>query len=183
MYNLTSAINTGRFKKGEKRFFGRKHSEESKLKMSKSHKNMSDETRIKISEYKKNKIPWMKGKKHSLETKKVISDLKTGIKLTEEHKKKIGDSLRGSKSYMWKGGVSKDKRIGIKYIQWRSDVFLRDNWTCQTCGIRGVYLEAHHVKSWVKYPELRYSLDNGVSLCKECHKLTDNYKGKKYETI
>lgn len=82
----------------------------------------------------------------------------------------------------WKGGIAKDKRIGNKYLQWRSDVFTRDNWTCQTCGIRGSqtggYLQAHHIKSWAKFPELRYKLDNGVTLCKECHKLTDNYTGK-----
>ena len=54
-------------------------------------------------------------------------------------------------------------------------VFIRDNFTCQFCGIRGNqtggYLEAHHIKGWTKYPNLRFNVNNGIALCKECHKL------------
>jgi 5-methylcytosine-specific restriction endonuclease McrA len=70
-------------------------------------------------------------------------------------------------------------RRTVKYKKWRSEVFQRDNWTCQTCNTRGNYLEAHHIKSFAKYPKFRYILENGVTLCRECHRLTDNYKGKK----
>lgn len=89
-------------------------------------------------------------------------------------------SMRGEKHYNWKGGISKNIHSisEPRYRKWRTKVFQRDSWTCQTCGLRGVYLEAHHIKSWAKYPNLRYELENGVALCRECHKLTDNYKGK-----
>lgn len=59
-----------------------------------------------------------------------------------------------------------------KYKIWRTKVFKRDKWICQTCGIRGVYLEPHHIKGWSKHPELRYEVENGVTLCRECHRLT-----------
>ena len=91
------------------------------------------------------------------------------------------ETQKGSNSHLWQGGKTekgKTERARAKYRKWRSDVFRRDNWTCQTCNIRGCYLEAHHIKSWAKHPELRYVLSNGQTLCLDCHKLTNNYKGK-----
>ena len=54
---------------------------------------------------------------------------------------------------------------------------------CQVCGARNrngknVYLSAHHIKSWSKYPKLRYLMSNGVTLCKDCHKKTPNFAYK-----
>jgi len=74
--------------------------------------------------------------------------------------------------------LPKDKRNrGIaKLKNWRVAVFERDNYTCQNCNIRGGNLEAHHKKQWAKYPDLRYKIDNGVTLCYECHKLIDKYR-------
>jgi hypothetical protein len=57
--------------------------------------------------------------------------------------------------------------VEIKY--WRDKVFIRDNYTCQTCGIRGGRLEAHHIKRWADYPKLRYVVSNGITLCRTCH--------------
>lgn len=108
-----------------------------------------------------------------------------GKKRTEEQKAKHRLCVaRGENHPCWKGGISKNKHRGTDYVVWRSKVFERDNWTCQTCRVRSspgipVYLEAHHIKDWASYPELRFILDNGVTLCRGCHKLTDNYKGRR----
>jgi hypothetical protein len=61
----------------------------------------------------------------------------------------------------------------FEYKEWRTAVFTRDRYTCQACGKLGssVRLEAHHLKSWHNYPELRYEISNGVTLCAQpCHK-------------
>lgn len=98
-----------------------------------------------------------------------------GRKATEETRQKMREaSSRGEKSRFWKGGGHRAKASK----EWRDIIFKRDNWTCQQCNLKGVFLEAHHIKSWAHYPELRFDIANGITLCKECHKLTDNYKGK-----
>lgn len=81
----------------------------------------------------------------------------------------------------WKGGITpKEKAIrnSIEFRLWREAVFARDNWTCQDCGKRGVYIEAHHLKSFINHPELRFAIDNGQTLCRPCHKKTDNFCGR-----
>ena len=57
-----------------------------------------------------------------------------------------------------------------EYKNWRENVFKRDNYTCKKCGKRGVEIQAHHVKPWALYPALRYEVNNGITLCNECHK-------------
>ena len=137
--------------------------------------------------------PWNKGKKglqqHSDETKKILSEFRTGNQYakgsvrTKEHKEAISRAHSGENNWNWKGGCSRDTRNDKRYKKWRANIFARDDWTCQTCSRRScsgdkVYIEAHHINSWAQYPEERYDLENGVTLCKECHALTDNFKGK-----
>jgi len=88
---------------------------------------------------------------------------------------------KGERSSGWKGGISKNYKTGYysaQYKQWRIDVFERDGYRCQGCTNVGGYLTAHHIKSFAHYPKLRFKLNNGITLCEECHKLTDNYKGR-----
>lgn len=151
--------------------------------------NHSDQTKKKISEKNRGRISPMKGKKstrigykHSKETIEKIKKGNIGKKLSQETKNKIKiaklELFSRTVHHRYKGGITRDKHGNYKSRLWRAKVFERDNWTCQTCHLRGVYLEAHHIKSWAHYPDFRYELNNGVTLCLPCHKLTDNYKGK-----
>ena len=77
----------------------------------------------------------------------------------------------------WIENKTKIKRPLSSYegARWRRQVFERDNYTCQKCGQTGGKLNAHHIFSYAKFPELRLDLDNGQTLCIACHKKTDTY--------
>jgi hypothetical protein len=101
---------------------------------------------------------------------------KGGWKLSEESKKRIGLASLGRPGPMlgrtgelhwnWKGGISKDVHSVSepKYKEWRMSVFKRDNFQCKICKSK-VGLQAHHILKWAEFPELRYDLNNGITLC------------------
>jgi hypothetical protein len=122
-------------------FFGKKHSQESKQKMSESLKG---------------RIPWNKGKKMSLEARKKMSIATRG---------RVVNKIREEGHWNWKGGKSHRTR---KSYEWRRMVFERDNYTCQKCGERANII-AHHIKSYYKFENLRYKITNGITLCRSCH--------------
>jgi endogenous inhibitor of DNA gyrase (YacG/DUF329 family) len=72
------------------------------------------------------------------------------------------------------------KRGSVFDREWRIAVFERDNYICQRCNIRGGRLQAHHKKPYKEYPDLRYDLNNGETLCIDCHKNTETYGWSKY---
>ena len=148
--------------------------EETKRKISKTLKGkiFSEETKQKLSKANKGKIPWIKGKHHSIEARIKISETK-----------------KGKNNPQWKGGITSLRERIEKYItyrQWRSDIFTRDDFTCQECGQRGGYLHAHHIKSFssiLQFYEITtlkealnceelWNINNGITLCVECHKKT-----------
>lgn len=108
-----------------------------------------------------------------------------GRNLSPEHIQKIREaSVRrgatpphrsGAAHWNWQGGIAyiHDRgRHKRKLREWRLSVFERDAYACQGCGQVGRQLNAHHIKAWSKYPALRFVLDNGVTLCVECHRFT-----------
>jgi predicted restriction endonuclease len=104
-----------------------------------------------------------------------------GFKHTEEHKQRMVERFTGDKNPAWKGGV-KPLALKIRHSremqEWRMQVFGRDNFTCQVCGVRGVYLEAHHIKPFADFPELRFDISNGITYCRPCHIKNDTIRGR-----
>jgi len=187
-----------------------KLSEETKQKMSKAGKGriFTKEWREKISKaltgnFVGNKNPFY-GRRHTEETKRKISEKRKGrnsgrdnASKRPEVRKKISESKKGEKNPAWKGGITpitQKIRHFEKYNQWRQDCFIRDDFTCQRCKIRGKNLEVHHKKPfWKLLEEVKkylplydlyegvmiysplWDIDNGITLCKKCHNKTKKY--------
>lgn len=137
---------------GRRPGLGKKRTPESIRRMSESQKAID------------NKPPSALGRKHTPESLKRMS---AAQKLRCEN-----EDRRGAKSPHWKGGIANRNhvaRTSKAFIEWRCLVFTRDNWTCQDCGQHGVHLHPHHIKEFAKYPELRFDVDNGLTLCRPCH--------------
>jgi hypothetical protein len=104
-----------------------------------------------------------------------------GSKMPESAKIKLSkymSTLRGKTSRNWKGGKTPFRqriRGHKRYKEWRKSIFVRDNYTCQECGSRGVRVNAHHIKKLADYPECAFDLLNGVTLCEPCHLKTENF--------
>lgn len=64
----------------------------------------------------------------------------------------------------------KTLRASFGMKAWRKHVFERDHYTCQDCGATGGELNAHHIKHFAHYPELRLDISNGRTLCVLCHR-------------
>ena len=77
----------------------------------------------------------------------------------------------GKNSSSWKGGLtSLDRLERVRFGRTvQKEVFIRDNYTCQLCGIRGQDMQVDHIQTWKDCVELRFSMDNCRTLCAKCH--------------
>lgn len=163
------------------------------------------------TQIKKGATPWNKGKKNVYNTatllimsqkKRGVSSPRKGIKLTDELKKRLSVVHKGQiawnkgltyeapwqkaeKNHSWKGGITKERlRIynSFQYKTWRIEVFKRDSYTCRECKETGGILNADHIMPFAYYPELRFSVENGRTLCIDCHRKTETFGSRYYKT-
>lgn len=102
------------------------------------------------------------GKKHSDDWKRKVSEKMKGKKFpprTEEWKRLMSKKMKGK----FRGGKSEGS---LKY-----HAKVRDNYTCQICGLRDVeIMDVDHIKSKARNPQLRLELNNLMTICPNCHR-------------
>ena len=145
-----------------------------------ANKNKVISQEAKMLAWKKNK-----GKKHSADRieKNRLGHLGIKKELSSDSLLKIKLRMSGEGNPNWRGGVTNSgKRLRSlrEYRIWREAVFGRDDYTCVQCGIKGGYLEADHIKQFALFPELRLDVNNGRTLCLECHKSLDPFRKRLY---
>lgn len=81
---------------------------------------------------------------------------------------------KGEENPNWNHNLSKEERLLRRsypeYKEWVKTVFVRDNYTCQVCWSFGNRLHAHHLEPYSISKEKRLDLNNGVTLCEDCHR-------------
>ena len=114
-----------------------------------------------------------KGKVRTEETLKRLSLVKSGLPSPFKGVKKPNQT--GSKHWKWIQDRTK-VRVGERILNdplqkgWCKAVKNRDSWKCRIANseCKG-RLEAHHILTWKEHPELRYEVNNGITLCHHHH--------------
>ncbi len=86
-----------------------------------------------------------------------------GIPATLEQRQKISAACNRGKTT-----EARKVRASTEYATWRDRVFKRDQYRCQICSCGGK-LNAHHIFAFSQYPDWRFHLSNGITLCRYCH--------------
>lgn len=104
-----------------------------------------------------------------------------GKEHSEDTKIKLSAHFQGVEIEEWEEFKTKDQWKGYRASQWSQEIFKRDDYTCALCNDRGGHLEAHYIIPRSECPEKKFDLDNGVTLCINCHRSTfgkeHTYKG------
>jgi 5-methylcytosine-specific restriction endonuclease McrA len=90
----------------------------------------------------------------------------------EENRIRVSCRTRGIQPHEFNGFAKTKQQIlrgSCDYEYWRNSVFERDNYTCVACGKTGGDLNAHHILNFSTHEDLRFDIDNGVTLCVKCH--------------
>ena len=157
---------------------GKTCSQETKEKLSKKSKGKHLSPK---SEFKKGITPWNKGLKGvQVAWNKGKKDVQVAWNKGIPHL-----AIRGNKHHSWKGGVTPINEMARKSLMirlWKKSCMERDNFTDQKTGQRGGRLVVHHINNFADFPELRTSIENGITLSKESHIEFHKIYGKKNNT-
>lgn len=96
---------------------------------------------------------------------------------TKLSKNRIGKNnpMFGKRPWNYKDGLGNRRKTDFRYWDWRRQVFNHDKNICQHCKVKlpRKKLIAHHIRPWNTFPNLRYTISNGLTLCRPCHNRID----------
>lgn len=142
---------------------------------------------------------WATGRIQSPETvAKRVAKTRGAIRTPDQRARIAAAIPRGERNHSWRGGISPIAyrlRRSTRFKEWRTAIFVRDDFTCRLCGARGGEIHPHHqvafsfllrtlIALYQGYDNqyqrlldshLLWSITNGQTLCKPCHLNTDNY--------
>ena len=143
----------------------------------------------------------MSGKHHTEKTKHKIRERLKGNKnnlgniYSEKTKIRMSEVMRGERNSMygrkaeksptWKGGLTPKNKLvrdSEEYSLWRKSIFIRDKFTCQKYGVNYGGLIVHHINNFADFLELRFAIDNGITLSKKAHQEFHKKYGYKNNT-
>lgn len=182
---------------------GKPHSEETKRRISEAkagkynpdavRKSVEARRGVPLSEERRQNISAsLRGRTLSEDHRRKMADAKRGKRFKRKKRRILSDEQRrkqsvtmkakGEKCPLYKDGRGAERHASrtiemgsVEYKIWRDAVYRRDDYTCVSCGERGGRLNADHIRPWSSNPELRYSVDNGRTLCVACHRKTPTY--------
>jgi 5-methylcytosine-specific restriction endonuclease McrA len=71
-----------------------------------------------------------------------------------------------------------------EYLGWKLSVLTRDNWTCALCSKKErQHANAHHIRPKRDFPELAFDTNNGITLCRSCHRKLNSHEYEYIETF
>lgn len=100
--------------------------------------------------------------------------------------------IKGEKNFKWNPNLTDDEREDnrdtVENYHFRKNVFKRDDYTCQCCHRKSkkgesVILNVHHIVNYYSHPNDRYDINNGITLCEECHKEFHKKYGNKENNL
>lgn len=119
-------------------------------------RTIGEATTLKMNEYYSN-----------IENRKKQSARKQGIPIEKWEK-----FLKPENERLWNN---------FEYREWRKSVLKRDNYLCALCNEHEKEMHAHHILTKAKYPHLIFDINNGITLCEDCHFCKINNHEEQYE--
>ena len=151
----------------------------------------SDEFKKNLSNVRRGSSNPFFGRKHTIETRLKWSNERSGELNPFYGRCGLDCPNYGENNPNWRGGTTKlitQLRASARYVEWRFSIFERDDFSCVVCGKDRIYLECHHkttpfgellklfsietVEEATECEEL-WGIDNGITVCSECHCLID----------